>query len=143
MKARFVSGIVAVAGILVLQAGCTTQIRSLPMPAAVQTQNRHGIPLYFGDESHAKVKKLIETKEVRARVPRETAGQEATCNIALGKALQALRDYALAHHANAVVNVTTRFQRTETSSSTEYTCGSSNNGSTLAVRGDVVQLDAQ
>ncbi|CDY73452.1 FIG00456945: hypothetical protein [Caballeronia glathei] len=142
MKNRFVM-LGMVAGIVMSQAACTTQIRSLPMPADVQTQNKQGVPLYFGDESHPDVRKLIETKEVRARVAREMTGQDATCNIALGKALQQLRDYAAAQHGNAVVNVTTRFQRTETSSSKEYTCGSSNNGSTLAVRGDVVLLDAQ
>ncbi|MFM0521764.1 MULTISPECIES: hypothetical protein [Caballeronia] len=131
------------AGIVISQAGCTTQVRSLPMPAEVQAQSKQGVPLYFGDEAHPNVKKLIETKEVRARVSREMTGQEATCNIALGKALQQLRDYAGAHQANAVVNVTTRFQHTETSSSKEFACGSSNNGSTIAVRGDLVQFDAQ
>jgi uncharacterized protein YbjQ (UPF0145 family) len=141
MKSKIVLGLVA--GIVISQAGCTTQIRSLPMPVEVRTQNKQGVALYFGDEPHANVKKLIETKEVRVRLPREMTGQVATCNIALGKALQQLRDYASARNANAVVNVTTRFQRTETSSSKEFTCGSSNNGSTLAVRGDVVQLDVQ
>ncbi|WP_250866415.1 hypothetical protein [Caballeronia sp. INSB1] len=141
MRTRIVLGVMA--GIVISQAGCTTQIRSLPMPADVLAQNKQGVALYFSDESHANVKKLIETKEVRVRLPREMSGQEATCNMALGKALQQLRGYAVAHQANAVVNVTTRFQHTETSSSKEFTCGASNNGSTLAVRGDVVQLDAQ
>ncbi len=141
MKTKFVLGIVAAT--VISQSGCTTQIRTLPMPAEAQAQGKQGVALYFGDQSHAKVKKLIETKEVRARVPREMSGQEATCNIALSKALQQLRDYAGAIHANAVVNVTTRFQNTETSSSKQFTCGSSNNGSTIAVRGDVVQLDTE
>ncbi|WP_250517191.1 hypothetical protein [Caballeronia sp. INDeC2] len=141
MKTKFVSGIIA--GIVISQAGCTTQIRSLPVPADVQAQNKQGVPLYFGDQPHAKVKTLIETKEVRARVAREMSGQDATCNTALNQALAQLRDYASAHHANAVVNVTTRFQHTETSSSKEFTCGSSNNGSTIAVRGDVVLLETE
>ncbi|SPB17722.1 signal peptidase [Caballeronia novacaledonica] len=141
MKTKFLLGVIA--GIVISQAGCTTQIRSLPTPADVQAQSKQGIPLYFGDQPHAKVKTLIETKEVRVRVAREMSGQEATCNIALSRALGQLRDYASAQHANAVVNVTTRFQRTETSSSKEFTCGSSNNGSTIAVRGDVVRLDTE
>lgn len=130
-------------GTAILLAGCTTQVRSMPMPADVLSHNKQGVPLYFGDESHPSVKKRIETKEVRVRVAREMSGQDSTCNIALDRALQQLRDYASERHANAVVNVTTRFQRTETSSSKEYACGSSLNGSTLAVRGDVVQLDVQ
>jgi uncharacterized protein YbjQ (UPF0145 family) len=141
MKNSIVMGIAA--GIVVLQAGCTTHIHSLPMPAEVQTQGTQGVALYFGDQSHAGVKRLIETKEVRVRVARDMAGQDATCNMALNQALGQLRDYAGARHGNAVVNVTTRFQRTETSSSKEFTCGSSNNGSTLAVRGDIVQLDTE
>ncbi|SAK82945.1 signal peptide protein [Caballeronia hypogeia] len=141
MKNKIVLALAA--GIVISQTGCTTQVRSLPMPAEVQAQNKQGVPLYFSDQPHANVKQLIETKEVRARVAREMSGQEATCNIALAKALQELRDYAGQRHANAVVNVTTRFQRNEKSSSTEFMCGSSNNGSTLAVRGDVVVLETQ
>lgn len=141
MKNSIVMGIAA--GIVISQAGCTTRIHSLPMPADVRTESTQGVALYFGDQSHATVQQLIETKEVRVRVPREMAGQDATCNTALSQALGQLRDYASARHANAVVNVTTRFQRTETSSSKEFTCGSSNNGSTLAVRGDIVRLDTE
>ncbi|BAN27557.1 hypothetical protein [Caballeronia insecticola] len=138
MKKKIVVGLIA--SIVLLQAGCTTQIRTLPMPADVQTQSKQGVALYFGDEPHASVKKLIETKEVRVRLPRDMNGQDVTCNMALNQALKQLRDYASARQANAVVNVTTRFQRTETSSHKEFTCGASNNGSTLAVRGDIAQL---
>jgi len=141
MKTKIVLALMA--GIVISQAGCTTHIRSLPMPADVQTQSKQGVALYFSDEPHAGVKKLIETKEVRVRVPRDMNGQEATCNMALNQALKQLRDYASARQADAVVNVTTRFQHTETSSSKEFTCGASNNGSTLAVRGDVVRLDTE
>jgi hypothetical protein len=131
-----------VAAVVITQAGCTTRIRSLPMPAEVaRTQNAQGVALYFSDQPHPDVKALLEKKEVRARVVREIdKGQESTCNVALGRALQELREYARAHHANAVINVTTRFQHTETSLSTEFTCGASNNASTLAVHGDIVQL---
>jgi uncharacterized protein YbjQ (UPF0145 family) len=141
MKTKYVLGIVA--GIVMLQAGCTTQIHSLPMPADLQTRNKQGIPLYFGDESHPHVKTLIETKEVRARVARVPEGQDTTCDIAVGEALQKLRDYAGEKHANAVVNVTTRFRHEEITSPRSYMCGSSNNGSTIAVHGDIVVLDAQ
>lgn len=131
------------AGVLITQAGCTTQVRSLPMPLAAQTQSAKDVTLYFGDQKHANVKTMLGKKEVAVRVPRTMDGQDATCNIALAKALDQLRDYAREQHANAVINVRTRFQRTETTSATEYICGSSNNGSTLAVRGDVVKLDVE
>ncbi|SAL46022.1 signal peptide protein [Caballeronia arvi] len=140
MKAKFALGIVA--GIVILQSGCT-HIQSLPMPAEVQNQNKEGVALYFGDQPHAKVKTLIETKEVRVRVGRDPDSKEPMCNVALGKALEELRVYARTQHANAVVNVATRFQRRESSSPTEFTCGLSTAGATLAVRGDVVQLDTE
>jgi uncharacterized protein YbjQ (UPF0145 family) len=138
MKSKILLGLVT--GIVISQAGCTTQVRSLPMPAEVRTQDKQGVPLYFGDEPHASVKKLIETKEVRVRLPRDMNTREATCNMALNDALKQLRDYASTHQANAVVNVTTRFQHSESSSSKEFACGASNSGSTIAVRGDIVQL---
>ena len=74
--------------------------------------------LYFSDQPHAKVKTLIESKEVRVRVGRDPNSKEPMCNVALGKALQDLRGYARTKNANAVVNVTTRFQGKEISSST-------------------------
>ncbi|SAK58225.1 signal peptide protein [Caballeronia catudaia] len=138
MKVKFALGIVA--GIVILQSGCTTQSQSLPMPAEAQNQNKDGVALYFSDQPHAKVKTLIESKEVRVRVGRDPNSKEPMCNVALGKALQDLRGYARTKNANAVVNVTTRFQGKEISSSTEFKCGSSVTGATLAVRGDVVQL---
>lgn len=141
MKSKIVLGLMA--GVVILQTGCTTQIRSLPMPADVQAQSKQGVPLYFGNEPHPNVKKLIETKEVRVRVAREMDGQVPTCNVAIGKALQELRDYARTRNANAVVNVKSRFRHEESSSSKEYMCGSSNNSSTIAVHGDLVQLDVE
>jgi hypothetical protein len=141
MKRKIVLAMMA--GLLITQAGCTTKIRSLPMPAAAQTQNAKDVALYFGDQQHANVKTMLGSKEVAVRVARTMDGQEATCNIALGNALDQLRDYAREHHADAVINVTTRFQHTETRSANEFICGSSNNGSTLAVRGDVVKLEIE
>jgi uncharacterized protein YbjQ (UPF0145 family) len=143
MKMKMV--LMLVAGVVISQAGCSTKIRSMPMPAEALTQTKQGVKLYFADEPHANVTKLIETKEVRAKVARDPndpqSAQEKACNAALGEALAGLRDYARAKKADAVVNVTTRFQRKETSSSKEFMCGSSLNASTIAVRGDVVLLD--
>jgi hypothetical protein len=143
MKAKFALGMVAV--VVLTQAGCTTKVKSLPMPAAaIQTENAQNVALYFGEQSHAAVKQEFGSKEFAVRVPRKPEiSPEANCNIALTKALQDLRDYAHAQHANAVINVKTRFQHNETASSNEFMCGASLNGSTLAVRGDVVSLDAQ
>jgi hypothetical protein len=134
-----------VAGVVISQAACTTKVRSLPMPAEALAQSKQGVKLYFTDEPHANVKKLIETKEVRAKVTRDPdspqTAQDKACNAALAEALAGLRDYATSKKADAVVNVTTRFQRKELSSSKEFMCGSSLNASTIAVRGDVVLLD--
>ncbi|SAK86596.1 signal peptide protein [Caballeronia calidae] len=141
MKTKILLGLVA--GIVISQAGCTTKILSVPIPAEVKTQDKQGVAMYFGDQTHASVRKKLETKEVRVRVPGMMEGKEATCNAALGKAVNDLREYARTRQANAVINVKTRFQRTESSSATDFTCGASNNGSTLAVSGDIVQLDTE
>lgn len=142
MKTKFALGLMA--AVLLTQAGCTTTVKSLPMPDAMQTQNAQDVALYFGEQPHAAVRETVGSKEFAVRVPRQVENtREVTCNLALTKALQQLRDYAREHHANAVINVKTRFQHNESVSATQFTCGASLNGSTLAVRGDVVMLDAQ
>ncbi|SEJ63112.1 hypothetical protein [Paraburkholderia diazotrophica] len=140
MKTKITLGLIA--AVLLTQAGCTTKIRSLPLPSALQTQNAQDVALYFGDDAHAPVKQTFGNKEFAVRVNRQPEkSPEATCNIALTKAIQELRDYARTQHANAVINVKTRFQHNESTSPAEFTCGASLNGSTLAVRGDVVMLE--
>jgi hypothetical protein len=142
MKTRIALGLVA--AVMLTQAGCTTKIKSLPMPAALQTQNGQDVALYFGEQPHGAVMQSFGNKEIAVRVPRKPdVSPEANCNNALAKALQDLRDYARAQHANAVVDIKTRFQHNESVSSKEFTCGASLNGSTLAVRGDVVKLETQ
>lgn len=142
MKTKIALGMVA--AVLLTQAGCSTRIKSLPLPAAMQTQNEQDVALYFGEQPHASVKQTFGSKEFAVRVPRKPENSlEVTCDAALTKALQQLRDYARAQHANAVINVKTRFQHNESASATDFTCGASLNGSTLAVSGDVVMLDAQ
>lgn len=142
MKTKVALGLVA--AVLLTQAGCTTKIKSLPMPASIQTQNGQDVALYFGEQPHAPVKQSLGNKEFAVRVLRKVENTpEANCGIALEKAVQELRDYARAQHANAVINVRTRFQHNESVSASEFTCGASLNGSTLAVRGDVVTLETQ
>ena len=142
MKTKIAVGLLA--AVILTQAGCTTKIKSLPMPAAMQTQNAQDVALYFGEQPHASVKQSLGSKEFAVRIPRKPDNSlEVTCNVALAKALQELRDYAREQHANAVINIKTRFQHTESASPTEFTCGASLNGSTLAVRGDVVMLETQ
>jgi len=143
MKTKLAMGLVA--AVVLTQAGCTTKVKSLPLPAAaIETHNAQDVALYFGEQQHAAVKQEFGSKEFAVRVPRKPdISLEANCNIALTKALQDLRDYARAQHANAVINVKTRFQHNETAAPNEFMCGASLNGSTLAVRGDVVMLEAQ
>jgi hypothetical protein len=143
MKTKLALGLMV--AVVLTQAGCTTKVKSLPLPAAaIQTQNAQDVALYFGEQQHAAVKQEFGNKEFAVRVPRKPEiSPEANCNIALTKALQDLRDYARAQHANAVINVKTRFQHNEAASPNEFMCGASLNGSTLAVRGDVVMLETQ
>ncbi len=93
MKTKIALGLVA--AVVLTQAGCTTKIKSLPMPAAVQTQNGQDVALYFGNQTHAPVKQSFGNKEFAVRVLRKVENSpEANCSIALEKAVQELRDYA-------------------------------------------------
>ncbi len=142
MKTKMMLGLVA--AVLLTQAGCTTKIQSLPLPAALQSQNAQDVALYFGEQRHAPVRQTLGSKEFAVRVPRQPQdSREFTCNLALAKGVQQLRDFAREQHANAVINVTTRFQHNESTSPNEFKCGASLNGSTLAVRGDIVMLETQ
>lgn len=52
MKKRFVLGALAV--VVLTQAGCATDVKSVPLAAAAG-QSRGGVPVYFGQQDHPPV----------------------------------------------------------------------------------------
>jgi uncharacterized protein YbjQ (UPF0145 family) len=133
----------ALAIVALTQAGCGTQIKSLPLQSvAAHTDTANDVALYFGSQTHPAVQRQLGGVSYSVRVARSTDGPEASCDKALAEALGKLRANAKDHGANAVINVTTRFHSTETASDTAYTCGVSPSAAAIAVKGERVVLQS-
>jgi uncharacterized protein YbjQ (UPF0145 family) len=131
----------AVTLVTVTQAGCATQVKSLPLaPVPAVASQGTDVALYFGAQDHPAVQRQLGRVSYSVRIARTTDGPEASCNKALAQALQKVRTDAREHGANAVVNVKTRFHSTETASATNYTCGVSPSAAAIAVEGERVVL---
>lgn len=131
----------ALAAVVITQAGCATQVKSLPLQAAVQQPVAgSGVALYFGSQAHPEVQHQLGEASYSVRVARAQGGADASCDKALAQALSKLRGAAQEKNANAVINIQTRFHTTETSSATDFTCGESPSAAAVAVRGDLVVL---
>ncbi|OAJ58162.1 signal peptidase [Paraburkholderia ginsengiterrae] len=139
MKRTYVLGALAV--VALTQAGCATQVMSLPL-AAAGGQSRGGVPIYFGQQDHPSVKSQLGDVSYSVRIARKVAGPEDACHEALAEAVRKLRTAANERHANAVIDVSTRFHSTETNSSSDFTCGVSPSAAAIAVRGQLVVLDS-
>ncbi|HEX7911101.1 MAG TPA: signal peptidase [Paraburkholderia sp.] len=167
MKRTCVLGALAV--VALTQAGCATQVMSLPLAAAggqsrggvpatvgqqaqAQTPGRSqrgnvsnpewSVPVYFGQQDHPPVKSQLGDVSYSVRVARKVSDPEGACHQALAEAVRKLRTAAHERQANAVIDVSTRFHSTETNSSSDFTCGVSPSAAAIAVRGQLVVLDS-
>ncbi|MFM0225734.1 signal peptidase [Paraburkholderia dipogonis] len=139
MKRAGVLGALAVMALTL--AGCATQVKSLPL-AAAGGQSRGNVPVYFGQQDHPAVKSRLGDVSYSVRIARKVAGPDDACHEALAEAVQKLRGAASERHANAVIDVSTRFHSTESNSSTEFTCGVSPSAAAIAVSGQLVVLES-
>lgn len=139
MKRTGVLGALAVMALTL--AGCATQVKSLPL-AAAGGESRGNVPVYFGQQNHPAVKNRLGDVSYSVRIARKVAGPDDACHAALAEAVQKLRAAANERHANAVIDVSTRFHSTESSSSTEFTCGVSPSAAAIAVSGQLVVLES-
>jgi uncharacterized protein YbjQ (UPF0145 family) len=139
MKTPFVLGSLAI--VVLTQAGCATQVRSLPL-AAADGESAGGVPVYFGAQGHPAVKSQLGDVSFSVRIARKVSGPDDACREALATAVDKLRVAAHERNANAVINVSTRFHSSVTNSSTDFTCGVSGSAAAIAVRGQLVVLDA-
>ncbi|WP_321784254.1 signal peptidase [Paraburkholderia sp. J94] len=131
-------------------AACGTQLKTLPIqpalsaaPAAMTTTGNADIAIYFSTQPHAEVARRVGEASHSVRIARSTDGPDVSCNKALADAVGKLRADARSKGANAVINVSTRFHENESKSATEYTCGVSPSAAAIAVKGDLVVLQAQ
>ncbi|MFM0501993.1 signal peptidase [Paraburkholderia caffeinilytica] len=139
MKNVFVAGALAV--VVLTQAGCATDVKSVPL-AAAGGQSSGGVPVYFGQQSHPAVTARLGDVSYSVRIARKVSNPDDACHEALAEAVQKLRAAARARNANAVIDVSTRFHSTETNSSTDFTCGVSPSAAAIAVSGQLVVLEA-
>lgn len=124
-------------------AGCSTQVKSLPLqPVVASPPPGSTVAIYFGAQPHPAVARQLGDASHSVRIARSTDGAEASCNKALADALDKLRADAQGKGANAVINVTTRFHSTQSDSATDYTCGVSSSAAAIAVRGELVVLQS-
>jgi uncharacterized protein YbjQ (UPF0145 family) len=133
--------VAAMSVVVVTQAGCGTEVKSLPF-AASGAESRGEVPVYFGAQNHQPVKTRLGEVSYSVRIARKMADQNEACHLALAEAVGKLRAAARERHANAVIEVSTRFHSTETNSPTDFTCGVSPSAAAIAVRGQLVVLDA-
>ncbi|HYS65637.1 MAG TPA: signal peptidase [Paraburkholderia sp.] len=139
MKKTLVWGVLA--AVVLTQAGCATQVKSLPL-AAAGGESRGGVPVYFGQQNHPAVKSQLGDVSYSVRIARKVSGPDDACHEALAEAVQKLRAAARERNANAVIDVSTRFHSTESNSSAEFTCGVSPSAAAIAVSGRLVVLEA-
>jgi uncharacterized protein YbjQ (UPF0145 family) len=139
MKRTYVLGALAV--VALTQAGCATQVMSLPL-AAAGGQSGGGTQVYFGQQDHPPVKSQLGDVSYSVRVARKVSNPEDACRQALAEAIHKLRGAAHDRQANAVIGVSTRFHSTETNSSADFTCGVSPSAAAIAVRGQLVVLES-
>ncbi|MFM0243179.1 signal peptidase [Paraburkholderia phytofirmans] len=139
MKRTGVLGALAVMALTL--SGCATQVKSLPL-AAAGGESRGNVPVYFGQQNHPAVKSRLGDVSYSVRIARKVAGPDDACHAALAEAMQKLRAAANERHANAVIDVSTRFHSTESNSSTEFTCGVSPSAAAIAVSGQLVVLES-
>lgn len=139
MKRIAVLGALAI--VALTQTGCATQVKSLPL-ATAGGESRGGVPVYFGQQDHPAVKTQLGDVSYSVRIARKVAGPDEACHEALAEAVRKLRAAANERHANAVVDVSTRFHSTESNSSTDFTCGVSPSAAAIAVKGQLVVLDS-
>ena len=139
MKKVLVLGALAV--VVLTQAGCATDVKTVPL-AAAGGQSRGSVPVYFGQQSHPAVTTRLGDVSYSVRIARKVASPDDACHEALAQAVQKLRAAALERKANAVIDVSTRFHSTESNSSTDFTCGVSPSAAAIAVSGQLVVLEA-
>jgi uncharacterized protein YbjQ (UPF0145 family) len=134
-------GLGALAVMALTLTGCATQVKSLPL-AAAGGESRGNVPVYFGQQNHPAVKSRLGDVSYSVRIARKVAGPDDACHEALAEAVRKLRTAAGERHANAVIDVSTRFHSTASNSSTEFTCGVSPSAAAIAVSGQLVVLES-
>jgi hypothetical protein len=118
-----------------------THTTTYPLQPVLDAQPADGrVAFYFGDAAHPPVTASRGEESEPMRYARKLDDETTSCNAALKNALAVLRQDAINHGANAVINIETSFHGTHTRSATEFTCATSYSAAALRVHGEMVTL---
>lgn len=121
-----------------------THTTSYPLKPVLDAQPADGkVAFYFGDAAHPVVTASQGEVTESSRIARKLDDETQACNTALTEALAKLRQDAIDHGANAVMNIETSFHGTHMTSATEFTCATSMSAAALKVHGELVKLDTK
>ncbi|MCB5183720.1 excinuclease ABC subunit A [Methylobacillus gramineus] len=98
------------------------------------------IKLFFGNQTHPAVAKTLGEWKTNKKTNGFNKSDKEACEWTLLSALLELQDRASKEGGNAVINIKSNYKNKETSSETEYMCGSGALMSGVALKGDVVKL---
>jgi hypothetical protein len=99
-----------------------------------------GIRIFFGKESHPKVTKDFGVWKTNKKTSSFARPDKQACEWVFLSAIIALQKRAQKEGANAIINISSNYENIETSSESEYVCGSGGLISGVAFKGRAVRL---
>ncbi|CAG0961144.1 hypothetical protein MTYP_00735 [Methylophilaceae bacterium] len=112
---------------------------ALNTPAAKEKLDPE-IKLYFGENKHPKVATEIGEWKTNKKTNAFNKSDKDACEWTFLSAVLELQERARKEGGNAVINIKSNYKNKETSSETEYMCGSGALMSGVALKGTVVKL---
>lgn len=112
---------------------------ALNTPAAKEKLDLE-IKLYFGSSQHPKIEKELGEWKTNKKTNGFNKSDKDACEWTFLSAVLELQERAKKEGGNAVINIKSNYKNQETSSETEYMCGSGALMSGVAFKGTVVKL---
>jgi hypothetical protein len=98
------------------------------------------VALYFGERQTPKVLQALSVWTFTRKTSRLTSDDKHACEVAFISAAYALQQRAREDGANAVIDIRSVHNGTETNSETEYVCGSGNVAASVILKGTLVKM---
>ena len=112
---------------------------ALNAPAAKQKLDSD-VKLYFGNQSHPKVEKVIGEWGTNKKTNAFGKSDKQACEWVFLSAMLTMQERARAEGGDAIINIRSNYKSIETSSETEYMCGAGALMAGVALKGEVVKL---
>ncbi len=119
--------------------------KMFPLEDALNTQAAKekmdkGVKLYFGNQSHPKVEKVIGEWGTNKKTNAFGKSDKEACEWVFLSAVLMMQERARAEGGDAIINIRSNYKSIETSSETEYMCGAGALMAGVAFKGEVVKL---